>query len=185
MTLSGPTHASSAVNFRRSSASRTQPTGPGHGRSPGPHGGTPRERRYGRKAQNDAQGNPLASATAYAPQQFGSTIRTSGRTSSIASVRSGISYRARRANTSITFDNASSGVRGARVIQGHGLDAGIDWRSVETHADAGFDTGGKGTQRDVVSAVAQLRQQHADREEVTHRRSLVRENFRHGKAFHD
>src|SRR6202022_1754671 len=46
------------VNSGRSAASRTRPHTPGHGRRPGPNGGTPRDRknRNGVNGQNDSHG---------------------------------------------------------------------------------------------------------------------------------
>ena len=49
----------------------------------------------GMNGQNDTQGNDPASAMAAAPQQFASTISTSGLTAAIASRASSTSYAAR------------------------------------------------------------------------------------------
>ena len=91
--------------------SRSRPSGPRAGGSPGPNGGASRDVIASGYGLNVAHGPPQASAAAVAPQELTSTIVASGWASAIARARSGASNSARAESTRSARLIAPRGVR--------------------------------------------------------------------------
>ena len=100
----------------RSASSRSRPSRPGHGRRPGPNGGTVRDARIGGYGQKDSQGIDAASATAGAPQQLASMIDPSGRTESIVARMSSASRTARSPKASNAVRTAARGFGASQSV---------------------------------------------------------------------
>ncbi len=98
------------ITIGRSTASRSRPSGPGHGLNPGPNGGVPTDRSGGVYGLNVTKGRPEASAATSAPQALMSTTSRSGPTSAIARSRSGASYSPRAVKA------ATAPARAARAL---------------------------------------------------------------------